>query len=87
MARVSKGKVRYLKRVFALKVFLDSIMLPNGSIDIFKVAARMGTRKRLGGGFDGSRKPQPFKMPQWESFLEVERIAQKVAEDVQNKQG
>lgn len=64
MSRVSKGKVRYLKRVFALKQFYSDFMI-SGKLDLFAIVNLMGTNRTLSRLFRVT-KPTTFKShPLW----------------------
>lgn len=56
MARVSKGKLRFLRRLYLARMFILELGLPGGGIDLFKLA----TRSNL----IAHRLPRKFKYPE-----------------------
>lgn len=56
MARVSKGKLKFLRRVYSMRRMLRELMLPDGGIDVFKLASRFNSAS--------VRLPRKFKYPE-----------------------
>lgn len=90
MARVSKGKFLYLRRVYAVKEFIRKIRPKGDAIDIFAIAQRMGTRRLTANRFRiMPRKIIPVPKPMVgtpESWNAVNKIAVAICEPILQRQ-
>lgn len=89
MARVSRGKFLYLRRLYAMKEFVRKIRPKGDGIDIFEICNRMGTRRLTAKRFQiMPRKiaPKEIKMGTPESWNAVGKIATAICEPILQRQ-